>query len=300
MQLACASNCLNAMYFLAWIMCTLVKDLTYLDCCWGLGFMAQSLIYYSKSVEFSFWDMIKTFSTHPQKMSFEKLTFIFIICAHSLRQMSYLLFRKGSDEDVRYKEFRNRVGQQAWWLSYFTKFLPQVFANLVIGLVIYEFNNSSHANINHLSYWIGIGTMIFGSLFEAVADVQLYNFKNSTRMEGKIQNTGLWGLCRHPNYFGEILFFTGAFICNYSIGKYYTIICPIVEYIMLRYITGVPVLEKYLLERNGQRYQEYIDSTPCLCPMAFPISGKSKEIEEKVTPQERSIPHIPTKATKAQ
>jgi len=67
---------------------------------------------------------------------------------------------------------------------------------------------------------------------------------------------------------------------------------------MLRFITGVPVLEKFLLERNGKRYQEYIDSTPCLCPLAFP--GKSKGIEEKVTPQEKSIPYIPARSTKAQ
>jgi steroid 5-alpha reductase family enzyme len=293
MQLSTANNCLNAMYFLTWIICSFMHDMTYLDYLWGLGFAAQGLIYYKNSIDYSIWDMFKTFSLHPGKMSFEKFTFTFLILAHSIRQVAYLVFRKGSEEDIRYREFRNKTGQHAWWLSYFSKFLPQVFANLLIGLCIYEFNNASAANICHIRYWLGIATMIMGSVMETIADVQLYNFKNSKRMEGKVLDTGLWKYCRHPNYFGEILFFTGAFICNLSIGKYYTIMCPLIDYIMIRYVSGVPTLEKYLLEKGGQRFQEYMNRTPCLCPLAFPF--ETKKSLEKVTPNEKTIPHTPQK-----
>jgi steroid 5-alpha reductase family enzyme len=48
--------------------------------------------------------------------------------------------------------------------------------------------------------------------FETVADKQLRDFMDRPRAPGESLTSGLWGLCRHPNYFGEVLFWWGLFL----------------------------------------------------------------------------------------
>ena len=70
----------------------------------------------------------------------------------------------------------------------------------------------------------GIGLAIFGAVLEAVADLQKYLVKQSagnTKENQFYGPTGLtYRLCRHPNYLGEILFWTGVFVGGVpSFGK---------------------------------------------------------------------------------
>lgn len=46
-------------------------------------------------------------------------------------------------------------------------------------------------------------------LLETVADQQLRTFRRTNTDPQAFLNTGLWALCRHPNYLGEILFWIG-------------------------------------------------------------------------------------------
>ena len=74
---------------------------------------------------------------------------------------------------------------------------------------------------------IGILITLFGVVFEAVADAQLrsavFKSKNNTSINSsgtdssKCMTKGLWSLCRHPNYFGEFLYWLGLYITG--LGK---------------------------------------------------------------------------------
>ena len=61
--------------------------------------------------------------------------------------------------------------------------------------------------LNWLDYVAAFATAM-AILFELVSDIQLPNFINE-RKEGEIMKTGLWAYSRHPNYFGEWLFWAG-------------------------------------------------------------------------------------------
>jgi steroid 5-alpha reductase family enzyme len=62
---------------------------------------------------------------------------------------------------------------------------------------------------------LGICLAAFGLLLEAVADQQKSFFKIQLRTNGEANRMymgGVYSLCRHPNYSGEILFWLGSFL----------------------------------------------------------------------------------------
>lgn len=75
--------------------------------------------------------------------------------------------------------------------------------------------------------WIGVGVFITGLLLETVADYQKWIFKYHQQQEQDQReqhehqtapppfcNTGLWSLSQHPNWFGNLVLWTGIFILN--------------------------------------------------------------------------------------
>ena len=79
--------------------------------------------------------------------------------------------------------------------------------------------------------------------------------------------SGLWSLSRHPNYFGEILFWWGVFICTIG-GKYWYlgVMSPGVVTFLLTRFSGVPMLE--IRHKDNPEYLEYIRETNSLIPGA--------------------------------
>jgi steroid 5-alpha reductase family enzyme len=78
---------------------------------------------------------------------------------------------------------------------------------------------------------------------------------------------GFWRYSRHPNYFFEWLFwfsFVGLAIGGESF--YVALIGPIVMYLFLRYITGVPFAELSSLESRGDAYKQYQKETNVFFP----------------------------------
>lgn len=61
-------------------------------------------------------------------------------------------------------------------------------------------------------------------------------------------DVGLWRYTRHPNYFGESLLWYAYYLmaCGGSVGPaggYYTFYSPLAMHFMLRYFSGVLILE---------------------------------------------------------
>jgi steroid 5-alpha reductase family enzyme len=53
---------------------------------------------------------------------------------------------------------------------------------------------------------------VVGFYFEAVGDWQLARFKADHANRGRVMDRGLWGLTRHPNYFGEFCMWWGLYV----------------------------------------------------------------------------------------
>ena len=96
-----------------------------------------------------------------------------------------------------------------------------------------------------------------------------------------VATKGLYKIVRCPNYFGEILFWTGITVSALDIlsgwGQWLTVI---IAYICIVYImfNGAQRLEKRQLGRYGdsKEYRDYTDKTPIIIPL-LPIYHLNKE-----------------------
>ena len=118
-----------------------------------------------------------------------------------------------------------------------------------------------------------IGFLIwgFGFAFEVVADSRKSRFRANPENKGKFIHTGLWARSRHPNYFGEIVLWTGVAVIALPIlrgWQWVTLISPVFVALLLTRISGVNMLEKRADEKWGGRedYEAYKKRTPVLIP----------------------------------
>ena len=82
-------------------------------------------------------------------------------------------------------------------------------------------------------------------------------------------------LKRHPNYFGEVLFWWGIFIIAASdMGgarswAYFTVISPLFITVLILFVSGLPILEAgaHKRYRDHPEYTAYIEETSILIPL---------------------------------
>ena len=93
------------------------------------------------------------------------------------------------------------------------------------------------------------------------------------RGEAKVPllDEGIWRWSRHPNYFGEILLWTGVFVAGlqtWSGGQWLAVLSPVFSALLLTRVSGIPMVEKRADERWGDdpEYQAYKARTPVLIP----------------------------------
>ena len=93
---------------------------------------------------------------------------------------------------------------------------------------------------------------------EAGADRQLRRFLTSPRQPGQILDTGLWAFSRHPNYFGEVLFWWGVWLFGLAAepSHWWTIVGPAGVTTLFLGIS-VPMMDKRMLGRHPG-YAEHI------------------------------------------
>lgn len=116
---------------------------------------------------------------------------------------------------------------------------------------------------------VGIAIWAIGMLLEIISDRQKSNFRANPDNAGKFIHTGLWAWSRHPNYFGEILLWTGMAIVAVPVlqgWQWATLISPVFVAFLLTRVSGVPMLEEAADERWGGQddYEDYKRTTPVL------------------------------------
>jgi steroid 5-alpha reductase family enzyme len=116
---------------------------------------------------------------------------------------------------------------------------------------------------------LGIIVWVTGFAIEVVADRQKSAFKQDPRNKGRFISSGLWAWSRHPNYFGEIVLWTGIAIMALPVlsgWRWVTLISPIFVFLLLTRVSGIPMLEARADERWGdeEEYQTYTKNTPVL------------------------------------
>jgi len=170
------------------------------------------------------------------------------------------------EEDYRYVAMRKRFmkGGYCCYLicAYLYIFVMQGALSLVVNApILYASAKSSALTAagtgNGLiwSDYTGYALFVIGLLFEVIGDAQLKaHIENKDPAKGKFCKIGLWRFTRHPNYFGDALLWWGFYFMALAAGPggYWTFYGPLVMHLLLRYVSGVA-----LLERKQSKHPEF-------------------------------------------
>jgi steroid 5-alpha reductase family enzyme len=144
-------------------------------------------------------------------------------------RLLYNYFRReewhfGLREDWRFADMRLRFPRNWWWLSFFAAYVSQHALLFAATLPLY----AVHSSRAPLGAWdvAAAAVALAGVLVQGVADYQLREFMvanalRQARGEKKVLvlNSGLWYYSRHPNYFGEQLFWWGMALFAVGLGR---------------------------------------------------------------------------------
>lgn len=174
------------------------------------------------------------------------------------------LRNKNKKEDFRYKKWRDEWGSSFYWRSYLQVYILQGVFAIVISAPILLAASYKDSSYHWLSI-VGVVVWLVGFYFQSIGDLQLKQFKNQSKDREAVINSGLWKYTRHPNYFGEVVMWWGIFIIVLPLEYgWCAVISPLVITYLIRYVSGVPMLEKRYT--NNAKYQEYKKQVPALFP----------------------------------
>jgi steroid 5-alpha reductase family enzyme len=115
-------------------------------------------------------------------------------------------------EDFRYAELRGRAGRLYWPLSFVgIHLMPTVWVFLGLLPVYFALHEGPGRPLGWLD---AVAVLVTATAIgiESIADHELRGFLRSRRDPKAVLVKGLWSLSRHPNYFGEVLFWWGLYL----------------------------------------------------------------------------------------
>lgn len=175
-------------------------------------------------------------------------------------------------EDWRYRDLRVKHGKNFWFINLTGIHLMPTILVYLGSLSFYSSLTTINIPFNLLDIF-GISITVSAILIETIADQQSYNFIKSRRDRTQLIDYGLWNYSRHPNYFGEILFWWGMyfFALSVHISFWWMIIGPISITILFN-VVSIPLMEKRNMKRKPT-YAEYKNKVSRLIPW-FRKSGQ--------------------------
>ena len=192
------------------------------------------------------------------------IVIVLLISLWALRLGSFLFMRIHKDgEDKRFRTIKPSATQ-----FFMTWTLQGLWVSLCSMCALTAISSDGGVVVNAMFYF-GLGLFVLGFSTEIVADNQKSKFRSFSENRDKFITTGLWAKSRHPNYFGEIVLWTGIAVMSFSSlegWQYLTLISPIFTYILLVYVSGVRMLEARADKKWGddEDYIKYKSETPVL------------------------------------
>ncbi len=184
----------------------------------------------------------------------------------ALRLGLHLLHRMRQErEDGRYAALRAKWGArtQAYLFAFFQ--VQAAWAVLFALPMLCAAANPVPALAWH--DWLALGIWVIAVAGEAVADRQLARFRHHPAHRGLVCQTGLWRYSRHPNYFFEWLHWWSYVALSIgSVWVWPALGGPLVMYLFLTRVTGIPPTEAQALRSRGDAYRQYQRTTNALFP----------------------------------
>ncbi|CAI2376686.1 unnamed protein product [Moneuplotes crassus] len=216
-----------------YIFSLILKDNGIVDIFWGLIVSKFSSAIFKSSITVI---LILNGNWHHRTIVTLALLWIWAI------RMALYVLLKHNGEDWRFAEMRQKWKEAAHFIA--------IYSHEKDDLFVFE--------------WIGWIITLAAIVLEFVSDIQILVFKKNEENKGKICTTGPWKLSRHPNFFFESLVWWCVYITACSIKWEYVTIWPLIITLTLRYVSGVPIIEKKFEERES--FELYKKQTNCFIP----------------------------------
>lgn len=240
-----------------WVVSLVIRNAGIVDIFWGPGFVVVGSYY--------------AFAT-PEAPTNRGILVLVLVTVWALRLALHIGFRNaGAGEDFRYRKWREEGGSNFWWISFFKVFLLQSVVLWIVSspLLLAQLGGDRSTGVLE---GLGLALWAFGFVFEAVADLQLRKFKKDSGNSGRVMQSGLWSLSRHPNYFGEAVVWWGIGLLTMPVGGWLSLVGPLMITFLLLKVSGVSMLDDALVERRPG-YADYIASTPAFVPVPRWLRG---------------------------
>jgi len=235
----------------SWSVSLLRRDASIVDIVWGLGFVVVA------------W--AAKFVTGASGAG--NWLLLMMVTVWGLRLAGYLAKRNlGNGEDFRYRAMRRKHGERFAIVSLYSVFGLQGALMFVVSLPVTLGQRDTNAGAGFVVL-LGFIVWAIGAYFEVVGDAQLARFKRDPRNTDQIMDQGLWGLTRHPNYFGDCLVWWGLAIVGAAQGAGpWAFLGAVVMTVLLVRVSGAALLDRLLAKRKPG-YAEYMERTSGFIPM---------------------------------
>ena len=181
------------------------------------------------------------------------------LCWHLLRDRVI-----GKPEDGRYQAMRSAMGRwaQPGFLLFFL-----VQAGFVVLFAIPVVLCAADARPFGWHSVLAVGIVAVALAGEWLADRQLAAHRADPAKRGTTCRSGLWARSRHPNYFFEWLHWWAyvAFGLHADPASWWLLLWPLIMYVFLRYLTGIPYVERRALAHRPD-YAQYQREVPMFFP----------------------------------
>jgi steroid 5-alpha reductase family enzyme len=237
-------------YILLFLFSLKIRDNSIVDVFWGFGFVLIAVISFLGS-----------------DRALSQIAVTTLVCLWGARIVSHIWLRKLKErkEDARYAKWREEWGS-GWYFvvrSFFQVYMLQMILMLVVATAILVVNFSkqnppsplSQGGIEQIFLIIGVLIALLWLIFETIADRQLVEFVK-VKKPGEIFTTWLYRYSRHPNYFGESIFWFGISLIALPYS-YWGLVSFFFITILLLFVSGVPIQEaRYAGRPNWEEYKK--------------------------------------------
>ncbi len=161
-------------------------------------------------------------------------------------------WRFGWREDWRFGEYRRRFPSHWWWMSFFVTYFSQQLMLVGLGLPFYAiFSSDRPFGVVDAIAAVGCFTGI-ATAHSADTELRRFMLENERRRDAgeppiPILETGLWRFSRHPNYFGEQLFWWSLALFGVGLGHVWTAAGAALNSLVLAQVTVMT--ERRMAER---------------------------------------------------
>ncbi len=213
-----------------------------------------------------------------KQMQFVHFIQCILFVIYGSRLSGFLLYREINNS--LYRKTLEEATASGKTMPFFVKIFIWIFVTVlyVCQTSPVFFRQYNHAQDTTIP-WIGILISAVAVTIEELADVQ--KSKQKAKNPHMVATKGLYRMVRCPNYFGEILFWTGVFLGGTTALNFWgqwVMAAFAYAAILLIMFTSARRLEKRQISRYGNlpEYKAYADKTPIILPL-IPLYHLVKE-----------------------